>query len=289
MNIWLNEEELKKLEIIIKQLKNVKKENCQKISGEQKSINEKYNKYLKYFQKSFWQSKSKIKKYEKMNAETDAYYNNIRLIVSNLHDINTYYLNNLCLKDCYNDYLTEENYTDLYEYFIIIKNYLTNMPKEKMIMESNFIKSKTYKLLYKLRYNVLFNQLENNKYDCYYNSDWYDAIKDYKSIIEIYNDALTDSWSYERFYHISNAFKLFAKIRWEEYQRQENLINKENKELQELPVYLAKINPEIIKTYDKKTLLKTKKDLIKNLQNTKEEEQDKIIESLHYINLTRKM
>lgn len=280
---------MKKLEIIIKQLKNVKKENCQKISGEQKSINEKYNKYLKYFQKSFWQSKSKIKKYEKMNAETDAYYNNIRLIVSNLHDINTYYLNNLCLKDCYNDYLTEENYTDLYEYFIIIKNYLTNMPKEKMIMESNFIKSKTYKLLYKLRYNVLFNQLENNKYDCYYNSDWYDAIKDYKSIIEIYNDALTDSWSYERFYHISNAFKLFAKIRWEEYQRQENLINKENKELQELPVYLAKINPEIIKTYDKKTLLKTKKDLIKNLQNTKEEEQDKIIESLHYINLTRKM
>ena len=289
MNIWLNEEELEKLEVILKQLNNVRNENRQKIIEEQENINVKYNKYLKYFQKSFWQSKSKIKKMKKMNLETVSYYNNIKFIASNLHDINTYYINNLCLKDCYKDYLAIENYDDLYEYYIIIKNYLTNMSKEKMIMESNYLKSKTHKLLYKLRYNLLFNQLEDNKYDCYYNSDWYDTIKEYKSIIEIYSDAFKESWPYEKFYHISNAFKLFAKIKWEEYQRQQNNVAKENKELEELPVYLAKENPEIIKTYDKKMLLKTKKDLIKNLQNTNEEEQDKIIESLHYINLTRKI
>ena len=163
------------------------------------------------------------------------------------------------------------------------------MSKEKMIMESNYLKSKTHRLLYKLRYNLLFNQLEDNKYDCYYNSDWYNAIKDYQSIIEIYNNALSESWTYEKFFHVSNAFKLFAKIKWEEYQRQQNIVANENKKLEELPVYLAKENPEITKTYDKKTLLKTKKDLIKNLQNINEEEQDKIIESLYYINLTRKM
>ncbi len=289
MNIWLSEEELANLEVIIKQLKSFKKINCKKINDEKKNIKLKYNKYLKYFQKSFWQIKSKIKKLENINFETDAYYNNIKFIISNLHDINTYYVNNLCLKDCYNNYITEENYTDLYDYYVIVKNYLTNMSKEKMIMESNYFKSKTHKLLYKLRYNLLFDQLEDKNYDCYYNSDWYNAIKDYQSIIEIYNNALSESWTYEKFFHVSNAFKLFAKIKWEEYQKHQNMIAKENKELEELPVYLAKENPEIIKTYDKKMLLKTKKDLIKNLQNTSEEEQDKIIESLHYINLTRKM
>lgn len=289
MNIWLSDDELENLEVILKQLKSVKKENCQKINDEKKNINDKYNKYLRYFQKIFWQSKSKIKKLEKMNAETDLYSNNIKLIASNLNDINNYYKNNLCLKDCYNGYLTKENYCDLYEYYIIVKNYLSNIPKEKMIMESNYFKSITYKLLNKLRYNLLFNQLEDENYNCYYNSDWYDAIKDYQSIMVIYNEALNESWAYDKFYHITNAYKLFAKIRWEEYQRQKDITDKNNKMLKDLPSYLAIANPEITETFDKKTLLNAKKDLIKNLQNTSEEEQDKIIESLHYINLTRKM
>ncbi len=288
MNIWYTEEELQKLEEILKQLKELKKENIGKIKNYQKKIDANYSKYFKYFQKKYWQDKTKIRNLEKINSNTNLYSDNIKFIISNFKDIDFNY-NNLSDKDNYNKVLTEENYSDLYEYFIIIKNYLTNMPKEKMIMESNFIKSKTYKLLYKLRYNVLFNTLEDKNYDCYYNSDWYDVIKNYKSIIEIYNEALNESWSYDKFYHISNAFKLFAKIKWEEYQKCQNMIAKENKDLEELPVYLAIVNPEITKTYDKKTLLKTKKNLIKNLQTTSEVEQDKIIESLHYINLTRKM
>ena len=140
MNIWLNEEELEKLEVIVNQLKKFKKENCVKINEEKKNINDEFNKYLKYFQKNFWQKRRKIKKLEKINSETESYYNNIKFIVSNLNDINIHYLNNLCLKDCYNYYLTIENYSDLYDYFIIIKNFLTNMSNEKMIMESSYLK-----------------------------------------------------------------------------------------------------------------------------------------------------
>ena len=288
MNIWYTEEELQKLEEILKQLKDLKKENTDKIKNYQKKIDTNYSKYFKYVQKQYWQDKTKIRNLEKINSNTNIYSKNIELIISNLKDINFNY-NNLSNKDNYNKVLTEENYSDLYEYYIIIRNYLSNMSNEKMVMESNYIKDRTYKLFYKLRYSLLFNDMDEDKYNYYHNNDWYEVIKDYQSIIEIYNDTLTESWSYDKFYHIINAFKLFSKIKWEEYQKCQNMIAKENKDLEELPIYLAKENPKITKTYDKKTLLKTKKDLIKNLQNVDEEEQDKIIGSLYYINLTRKM
>ena len=288
MNIWYTEEELQKLEEILKQLKDLKKENTVKIKNNQKNLVNKYSKYFKYIQKQYWQDKTKIRNLEKINSNIDLYSNNIGFIISNLKDINFNY-NNLSNKDNYNKVLTEENYSDLYEYYIIIRNYLSNMPNEKMVMESNFIKDRTYRLFYKLRYSLLFNDMDEDKYNYYHNNDWYEVIKDYQSIIEIYNDTLTESWSYDKFYHIINAFKLFSKIKWEEYQKCQNMIAKENKDLEELPIYLAKENPKITKTYDKNTLLKTKKDLIKNLQNVDEEEQDKIIGSLYYINLTRKM
>ena len=288
MNIWYTEEELKKLEEILKQLKDLKKENTGKIKNYQKKIDANYNKYFKYVQKQYWQDKTKISNLKKIDSNTNIYGNNIELIISNLKDINFNY-NNLSNKDNYNKVLTEENYSDLYEYYIIIRNYLSNMSNEKMIMESNFIKDRTYKLFYKLKYSLLFNDMDEDKYNYYHNNDWYEVIKEYQSIIEIYNDALNESWSYDKFYHISNAFKLFAKIKWEEYQKYQNMITKENKDLEELPIYLAKVNPNIILTYDKKTLLMTKRGLIKNLQKVNEDEQDKIIECLHQINLTRKV
>ena len=288
MNIWYTEEELQKLEEILKQLKDLKKENTVKIKNNQKNLVNKYSKYFKYIQKQYWQDKTKIRNLEKINSNIDLYSNNIGFIISNLKDINFNY-NNLSNKDNYNKVLTEENYSDLYEYYIIIRNYLSNMPNEKMVMESNYIKDRTYKLFYKLRYSLLFNDMDEDKYNYYHNNDWYEIIKDYQSIIEIYNDALTESWFYDKFYHISNAFKLFAKIKWDEFQKQKNELDKENKKLKELPIYLARVNPNIASTYDKKTLLITKRGLIKNLQNAKEDEQDKIIECLHQINLTRKM
>ena len=158
-----------------------------------------------------------------------------------------------------------------------------------MIMESIYIKDKTYKLFYKLRYSLLYTDIDEDKYDYYYNSDWYEVIKDYQSIIEIYNEAFTEIWPYDKFYHISNAYKLFAKIKWNEFQKQKKELESQNKMLQDLPVYLAIVNPNVTSTYDKKTLLMTKKGLIKKLQNANEEEQNKIIESLYQINLTRKM
>ena len=288
MNIWYTEEELQKLEEILKQLKDLKKENTVKIKNNQKNLVNKYSKYFKYVQKQYWQDKTKIRNLEKINNNTNIYSNNIELIISNLKDINFNY-NNLSNKDNYNKVLTEENYSDLYEYYIIIRNYLSNMPNEKVVMESNYIKDRTYKLFYKLRYSLLFNDLDENKYNYYHNNDWYEVIKDYQSIIEIYNDALTESWSYDKFYHISNAFKLFAKTKWDEFQKQKNELDRENKKLNDLPIYLARVNPNITSTYDKKTLLMTKRGLIKNLQNAKEDEQDKIIDCLHQINLTRKM
>ena len=288
MNIWYTEEELQKLEEILKQLKDLKKENTVKIKNNQKNLANKYSKYFKYVQKQYWQDKTKIRNLEKVNSNIDLYSNNIGLIISNLKDINFNY-NNLSNKDNYNKVLTEENYSDLYEYYIIIRNYLANMPNEKMVMESNYIKDRTYKLFYKLRYSLLFSDMDEDKYNYYHNNDWYEVIKDYQSIIEIYNDALIESWSYDKFYHISNAFKLFAKIKWEEYQKCQNMIIKENNDLEELPIYLARVNSNIVSTYDKKTLLMAKSGLIKNLQNVKEDEQDKIIECLHQINLTRKM
>lgn len=288
MNIWYNEEELQKLEEILKQLKDLKKENTDKIKNYQKKIDTNYSKYFKYVQKQYWQDKTKIRNLEKIYSNTNIYSKNIELIISSLKDIDFNY-NNLSIKDNYNKFLTEENYIDLYECYIIIRNYLSNMANEKMVMESNYIKSQTYKLFYKLRYSLLFNDMDEDKYNYYHNNDWYEVIKDYQSIIEIYNNALIESWPYDKFYHITNAFKLFAKIKWEEYQKCQNMIAKENKNLEELPIYLAKENPNIALTYDKQTLLMTKKGLIKNLQNAKEDEQDKIIECLHQINLTRKM
>ena len=288
MNVWYTKEELKKLEEIVKELKKFKKENIVKIKDYQTKIDTSYSKYFKYVQKQYWQDKAKMHNLEKMNNNVDLYSNNIGFIISNLKDIE-YNYNNLVNKDNYNKVLKEENYSDLYEYYIAIRNYLSNMPNEKMVMESNFIKDRTYRLFYKLKYSLLFNDMDENKYNCYHNNDWYEVIKDYHSIIEIYNDALIESWAYDKFYHITNAFKLFAKIKWDEFQKQKNELDKENKMLNELPIYLARVNPNIASTYDKKTLLMTKRGLIKNLQNVNEDEQDIIIECLHQINLTRKM
>ena len=288
MNIWYTEEELKKLEEILKQLKALKKENTGKIKNYQKNLVNKYSKYFKYIQKQYWQDKTKIRNLEKINGNVDLYSNNIGFIISNLKDIN-YNYNNLINKDNYSKVLTEENYSDLSEYYKIIRNYLSNTLNEKMIMESIYIKDKTYKLFYKLRYSLLYTDIDEDKYDYYYNSDWYEVIKDYQSIIEIYNEAFTEIWPYDKFYHISNAFKLFAKIKWNEFQKQKKELESQNKMLQDLPVYLAIVNPNVTSTYDKKTLLMTKKGLIKKLQNANEEEQNKIIESLYQINLTRKM
>ncbi len=288
MNIWYTEEELKKLEEILKQLKALKKENTGKIKNYQKNLVNKYSKYFKYIQKQYWQDKTKIRNLEKINGNVDLYSNNIGFIISNLKDIN-YNYNNLINKDNYSKVLTEENYSDLSEYYKIIRNYLSNTLNEKMIMESIYIKDKTYKLFYKLRYSLLYTDIDEDKYDYYYNSDWYEVIKDYQSIIEIYNEAFTEIWPYDKFYHISNAYKLFAKIKWNEFQKQKKELESQNKMLQDLPVYLAIVNPNVTSTYDKKTLLMTKKGLIKKLQNANEEEQNKIIESLYQINLTRKM
>lgn len=288
MNIWYTEEELKKLEEILKQLKALKKENTGKIKNYQKNLVNKYSKYFKYIQKQYWQDKTKIRNLEKINGNVDLYSNNIGFIISNLKDIN-YNYNNLINKDNYSKVLTEENYSVLSEYYKIIRNYLSNTLNEKMIMESIYIKDKTYKLFYKLRYSLLYTDIDEDKYDYYYNSDWYEVIKDYQSIIEIYNEAFTEIWPYDKFYHISNAYKLFAKIKWNEFQKQKKELESQNKMLQDLPVYLAIVNPNVTSTYDKKTLLMTKKGLIKKLQNANEEEQNKIIESLYQINLTRKM
>ena len=288
MNVWYTEDELQKLEEILKQLKALKKENNGKIKSYQKKTDINYNKYFKYIQKQYWQDKTKIRNLEKINGNVDLYSNNIGFIISNLKDIN-YNYNNLINKDNYSKVLTEENYSDLSEYYKIIRNYLSNTLNEKMIMESIYIKDKTYKLFYKLRYSLLYTDIDEDKYDYYYNSDWYEVIKDYQSIIEIYNEAFTEIWPYDKFYHISNAYKLFAKIKWNEFQKQKKELESQNKMLQDLPVYLAIVNPNVTSTYDKKTLLMTKKGLIKKLQNANEEEQNKIIESLYQINLTRKM
>ena len=67
MNIWYTEEELKKLEEILKQLKALKKENTGKIKNYQKNLANKYSKYFKYVQKQYCQDKTKIRNLEKIN------------------------------------------------------------------------------------------------------------------------------------------------------------------------------------------------------------------------------
>lgn len=289
MNIWYSKEEINNLENILEQLKQFKKTNGWKIKEEKENLNKSYNKYLKYFQKNYWQEKMKLNKYEKMNNDTDKFCNSINMIISNIKDTYINYQNNLCGKDTYGKVLTEENYSFLYEQFIIIRNYLSNMSKEKMVIVANNIKSQTFGMFYKLKYNSLFAEVNDIIYDRYYNNEWYNSIKDYNNIIDIYNEALVNSWSYEKFYHISNAYKLYLKIKEQEEEKEQIRIAKENQMLKELPVYLAIKNPVLVNSYDRATLLKTKKQLIKNLQNANEEEQNQIIESLYQINLTRKM
>ena len=288
MNIWYQEKEVLKLEKILEKLNKVKTDNYWKIVKEKEILENKYNKILRYFQKPYWLDKNKITKLEKINNNTDTYCSNIKFVISNIKDIWQNY-QNLCHKDTYGNVLAQENYEYLYEKYVTIRNYLENMSNEKMVMSSNYIKSEMYGVYYKLEYGLMFVNNPTINYDLYHNNDWYMRVKGYQDIIEIYNDALVESWPYEKFYHISNAFKFFKQMELEETKKHQEELVKEDKKLEDLPSFLILSNPHLIKIFDKKTLLQVKKKLIRELSNTSEKEQDIMIERLYQINLTKKM
>ena len=271
-NIWYSKEELNDLLDLEQKLDIILKEKSQP----------KVNK--NYFSKNYWLNLKKDKEEIKKSEKIANYLEAIRTIIKYLKKIENKYID-LINRDTFNKELSETKYLWLYESYISIRNILENIPKELLIIDSLNISTLIIKTFDSNNWQDLN---ENNNLDeKYYNNDWYDLIKDYHNMWQIYNDALTNSWPYETFLDISQAFKLFQKMQNEEQTKAKLQIKNENKSLEELPSYLVLNNPNLTSLFDVQTLKMIKKDLITRLADLNEGEQNQTINCLYH--LTKKL
>lgn len=280
MNIWYSEEEIKKINDLLKKLEVIKNNNEGNYQLANTDINQKYPKYLKYLKKDYWTDLKKVKELSKIYEVFKDTYENLNLVVHHLTKLNIF------VDEEYGNILSNESYKLLYEAYITIRNIVTNLPQGFLLIKSYYIEKEIYKIYYDQKFNYHFNSVSN--YQNYHNSEWYTRIKDYQSIEQIYLEALQESWPYEKFYHIINAFKLFKEIRTEQIKQQQEYILEEEQKLRELPVYLCLTHPDLITSFEKDILKNVKRELIKKLPNVNEQEENKIINSLYKINLIKK-
>ena len=279
--LWYNDDELNKLKNIEEIINGVLNNLKNKCDNDREQINNKYHKYLRYFQKKYWQE---LKKNQMLYSKsTNISYHLLFFSKTNIYlqEIMKKYLKFGEL-DVYGKILTQEKYVEFYESYITIRNILTNIPTENLIIESYRIEQLLISINEKMFNNNDLKDI-NNIDDKYYNSSWYEVIKDYNNILEIYNEAFQNSWPYERFYDITNAYKLFKKIKQEEEAKRINKINQENQDMSELPNYLLLKNPNLISLFDKDSLQKIRNDLITRLVLLNEEEQNQTINCLYQL------
>ena len=271
-NIWYSKEELNDLLDLEQKLDVILKNKYQTVVNKN------------YFSKNYWLNLKKIKEETRQKNKIADYLEAIRVIIEYLKKIEVKY-QTLTDSDSFTKELSKEKYLWLYETYITVRNILANIPKELLIVDSLNIRTLIIRICDSINWQDLN---ENNNLDeKYYNNDWYDLIKDYHNMRQIYNDALTNSWPYETFLDISQAFKLFQKMQNEEQTKAKLQIKNENKSLEELPSYLVLNNPNLTSLFDVQTLKMIKKDLITRLADLNEGEQNQTINCLYH--LTKKL
>ncbi len=271
-NIWYSKEELNDLLDLEQKLDVILKNKYQTVVNKN------------YFSKNYWLNLKKIREETRQKNKIADYLEAIRVIIEYLKKIEVKY-QTLTDSDSFTKELSKEKYLWLYETYITVRNILANIPKELLIVDSLNIRTLIIRICDSINWQDL-----NENYNLdekYYNNDWYNLIKDYHNIRQIYDDALTNSWSYETFLDISNAFKLFQKKRYEEQIKAKLQIKNANKSLEELPSYLVLNNPNLTSLFDVQTLKMIKKDLITRLADLNEGEQNQTINCLYH--LTKKL
>ncbi len=288
MNIWYNIEEINNFHLFLQESLNNNQKILEYLKDEKCNLNNKN--FFKYLHVDYWLKNCKIKKMRMNCLNLKEHYDYFKKMIESIEKISyvdyPFFINQVFE---YNKIISKEMYYNLYESYITIRNIMINISKEKLIMNSMdyyyIINNIRKKLLNQNNY-ISINDVVYNKY---FNNKWYLLINNYKSIEEIYNDALTMSWSYEQFYDFVNAYKLFSKIKNEEKKKVLLILQNENDKLKNIPIDFCLKSNDLISLLDKESLIYAKKNLLNQLKNDliDEKSEEKIINSIYCINLQK--